>query len=95
MIAWIKTKLLAITAGAVAVLGVIVSVLARRNATLKQQRDKAKATADHAIEVIEKDTSINEQEDIRLKEAKDEISTDHHSSELSDPNDWEWVQDDK
>jgi len=90
----VSTYAIAIAAGAFGVLLIAVRVLSGQNRRLRKKIGVAEATRDHAIDVLEQDMDINEQEDIHLAEALRELNDEGHSTELDDPNDWEWVSDD-
>jgi len=87
----LKTYLI-VAAGAVGgALVIALNILLRRNEELRDENRQATATRDHALDVLEKDTDINEQEDARLADALRELNDEGHSSELEDPNDWYWT----
>jgi hypothetical protein len=87
MIGKLKTYGLVAGAALLAALAFLVKILGARNAALKVEVAKAKVNEKKAREVIEGDIAINEQEDERLIEVREELKN-GHSKELSDPNDW-------
>lgn len=93
IISKLKTWLIAAAGAVISVLVIVLNVLISRNKSLKDKLKTSTATAKKARDVIEADLAINEQEDVRLKESKDEIDEGKPPKELTDPNDWEWVDD--
>ena len=72
----------------IAGLSIAVRVLSARNSQLSRKVETTKARIDHAKAVIKSDKEADEQADVRLVEAKNEIKESGTSDELSDPNDW-------
>jgi len=93
VISKLKTYLLAFIGGIVAWLIFRVNTLQSKNAKLQGKAKQAEATRDHALDVLEQDIDINEQEDLRLAKAVRELNDEGHSTELEDPNDWIWEDD--
>ena len=67
-------------------LTVAVKFLASRNKTLKTKVKTSEARVEHALSVMEADKEIDEQADVRLIEAKNEIKNTGGSSTFRDPN---------
>ena len=75
-------------AAVVALLGVMlaaIKMLTSQNSRLRQKVETKSANLKHARKVLDADINISEQEDIRLKEAKDEIRKGDAPSALTDP----------
>lgn len=92
-LAWLKTYAAVIVTAALGVLATAATGYRSAYKAQKKKTKQAKANEKHTKEVLEQDIAINEQEDVRLKDAKDEISTNHHSTELSSPDHWVWDDD--
>ena len=84
----LKTYALAIVGAALGAALIVLRVLLSRNSKLRQKVEKQDANLKHQRKVIEADIAVNEQEDIRLKEVRDEIDQNKPPKELKDPNDW-------
>lgn len=89
----LKTYSLAIAGGLLGVLAIVTRVLLSQNSKLRTKVEQKDANLKKAREVLESDIAINEQEDTRLKDVKNEIKN-GSSDELTDPNDWVWDDDD-
>ena len=86
MLATLKLYWRAAVGAVLGALGIAVSVLAKRNRTLKDERDDAREHADHAVEVITRDNEIEEQADAKLAEAVRALNDGELPEELLDPN---------
>ena len=76
----------AVVGAVLGVLSIAVTVLAKRNKTLKEQRDDAREHADHAVEVIIQDEEISADADARIASALRDLNDGELPEELLDPN---------
>ena len=82
----LKTYGLAVAGAVLGVLLIVVKVLTKRNSRLTRKLDTVQARVKHQAAVITADKEADEQEDVRLVEAKNEIKETGGSSDFRDPN---------
>ena len=73
-------------AAVISALGIAVTVLAKMLKRRTEQRDDARESADHAVEVIIQDEEISADADARLAEAIRQLNDGELPDELLDPN---------
>jgi len=95
-LAKVKAYGFAISAALLAVLAFFVRIALLKNKVkkLKVRAESAEAQANHARVVAKADNEIEEQTTSRRVDALNEIREKNTSTELSDPNDWVWVNED-
>lgn len=81
----LKTYGLVIVGALLGVATIALRVLLSQNSKLRRDVETKSANLKHARKVLDADINISEQEDIRLKEAKDEIRKGDAPSALTDP----------
>lgn len=81
----LKTYGLVIVGALLGVATIALRVLLSQNSKLRRDVETKSANLKHARKVLDADIAISEQEDIRLKEAKDEIRKGDAPSALTDP----------
>jgi hypothetical protein len=85
-----KTYLYAAVAAVLGVLSLAVTILTKRNRTLKDQRDDAREHADHAVNIIQHDIRVEELADQAERELQEQLENEEPPEELIDPNkDWQ------
>lgn len=88
---WIKKYALLGLGSLVGVLALAVKILSAKARREKKRADKAEATVDHAIEVMEKDSELDTEFKSRRAAEAAKIESKGTSDELADPN-HEWVR---
>lgn len=81
----LKTYGLVIVGALLGVATIALRVLLSQNSKLRRDVETKSANLKHARKVLDADINISEQEDIRLKEAKDEIRKGDAPGALTDP----------
>ena len=85
----LKTYLMVAGGAILTVLLIAVKVLTSQNSKLRVKVESAEARVKHAKKVMQADKDIDEQADAHLAD----IINDLNSSELDDPDDWIWIDD--
>ena len=86
MLSTLKTYGIAIAGGLVFVLLAVLRVVTKQNSKLRVKAETAQARVDHAKTVLKEDKAADEQADVRLVDAKNEIKNTGGSSTFRDPN---------
>ena len=89
LLSLLKTKLLAILAGAVAVLMFIVAILNASRKKAKKQVKQFKAVLKRKEDIEESDTELSEDLASRKAKISKEIKDGEEITVLSDPNNWD------
>ena len=93
LLSTVKTYGIAIVAACISVLLAVVTILTKKNSRLQRRVETADARLKHAKAVIREDAKTDEQIDTRLVDAANEIRDNGVSSELEDPTNWIWEDD--
>ena len=86
MFSTLKTYGLALAGALLGVLAILTRVLLSQNSRLRTKVEQKDANLKQAKKVLEADIEISEQEDTRLRDAKNEIKDGRAPGALTDPN---------